>query len=81
MPEPVYPPGCHSNQFNQMHGLQGNPQNSSEFAEDELKPKSKNFKMSNIISNDEVMSSIADLKKLIMQKQNQDQSKSKSLYN
>jgi hypothetical protein len=37
--------------------------------------------MSNIISNDEVMSSIADLKKLIMQKQNQDQSKSKSLYN
>lgn len=56
-----------------MHGLPGNPQNSSEFAEDDLKPKSKNnnnFKMSNIISNDEVMSSIADLKKLIMQKQN-----------
>ena len=56
-----------------MHGLPGNPQNSSEFAEDDLKPKSKNnnnFKMSNIISNDEVLSSLADPKKLIMQKQN-----------
>jgi len=51
-----------------MHGLPGNPETRSEFAEEDLKPKSKNFKMSNIISNDEVMSSIADLKKLIMQK-------------
>jgi hypothetical protein len=33
------------------------------------------------ITNDEVMSSIADLKKLILQKQSMDQSKSKSLYN